>query len=91
MKDKVVWLGAVPYEEIPKIYHNASIFVCASTCETFGQTVLEAMASGLPIACSNRSPMKELTLRAYELSKKYTWEDCAKQTFDFLWKTSGND
>ena len=121
MRDRVAWLGAVPYEKIVTIYHNASIFVYASTCETFGQAVLEAMASGLPIACSNRGPMKEfakdgakyfdpeaptsiadavgylidnhddrkrLAFRAYELSKKYTWEACAKQTFDFLWKTS---
>ena len=123
MKDRVVWLGAVPYEEIVETYHNASIFVYASTCETFGQTVLEAMASGLPIACSNRGPMKEfakdgakyfdpenplsiadavgylidnhddrkrLALRAYELSKKYTWKDCAEQTFDFLWEVNGD-
>jgi len=123
MRDKVVWLGAVSHEEVVKIYHNASIFVYASTCETFGQTVLEAMASGLPIVCSNRGPMKEfakdgvryfdpkdpvsiaaaigylidnhddckrLALRAYELSKRYTWENCTKQTFDFLLKTNRN-
>jgi len=59
MNDYVVWLGAVPHEEIVNIYHSASIFVYASSCETFGQTVLEAMASRLPIACSNRGPMHE--------------------------------
>ena len=32
----------------------------ASSCETFGQIVTEAMACGLPIACSNRAAMPEL-------------------------------
>ncbi|EMN94791.1 glycosyltransferases group 1 [Leptospira interrogans serovar Medanensis str. UT053] len=45
-----------------KIYHSADIFVFASSCETFGQIVTEAMAAGLPIACSNMSSMKEILL-----------------------------
>jgi glycosyltransferase involved in cell wall biosynthesis len=34
--------------------------VFASSCETFGQILVEAMSAGLPIACSNRSVMPEL-------------------------------
>jgi glycosyltransferase involved in cell wall biosynthesis len=39
---------------------NTDIFIFASACETFGITLLEAMAVGLPIACSNRSGLPEL-------------------------------
>lgn len=39
---------------------NADIFVFASSCENLPITLLEAMASGLPIACSNRGPMPEV-------------------------------
>ena len=54
------YLGMIPYEELPSLYGVADGFIFASSCETFGQILLEAMASGLPIACSNRGPMPEL-------------------------------
>ncbi|MDF5690848.1 glycosyltransferase family 4 protein [Aquirufa aurantiipilula] len=52
--------GAVPYEELKQMYASADIGVFASTCETFGQIVTEAMSAGLPMACSNRSAMPEI-------------------------------
>jgi glycosyltransferase involved in cell wall biosynthesis len=50
----------VPYGEIEKAYRAADVFVFASTVETIGNILLEAMASGLPIACSNRRPMTDM-------------------------------
>lgn len=52
--------GFLPHSEIFCQYHKADIFVFASTCETFGMVITEAMAAGLPIACSNRGPMPEV-------------------------------
>lgn len=54
------YLGQVPYEEIHNYYENADLGIFASSCETFGITLLEKMASGLPIACSNMSCMPEI-------------------------------
>jgi len=54
------YLGQVPYEEIHTYYENADLAVFASSCETFGITLLEKMAAGIPIACSNKSSMPEL-------------------------------
>jgi len=51
--------GPIPHSEVVGEYHKADIFIFASTCETFGQVLTEAMAAGLPIACSNRSSMYE--------------------------------
>ena len=56
----VKWLGKVSYEELGSYYKNADAFIYGSTCETFGMTLLEAMASSLPIACSNKSSMNNL-------------------------------
>jgi len=52
--------GFSSHSEICCQYHNADVFVFASTCETFGMVITEAMAAGLPIACSNRGPMPEV-------------------------------
>ncbi len=54
------YLGAIPYEELKTHYRSADAFIFASTCETFGQVLLEAMISGLPVLSSSYQPMKEL-------------------------------
>ena len=56
----ITQLNFVPNEQIPKFLANADIFVFASSCENMPITLLEAMGSGLPIACSNRGPMPEV-------------------------------
>jgi glycosyltransferase involved in cell wall biosynthesis len=52
-------LDFVPHADIPKLIANADLFVFASSVETFGITLLEAMTIGMPIACSNRSSLPE--------------------------------
>lgn len=52
--------GEIPYSKIFDLYRQADVFVFASSCETFGQIVTEAMAAGLPIACSNKGHMLEI-------------------------------
>lgn len=49
--------GPVEHEEVAAIYQAADLFVFASSCENFPIILLEAMASGLPIACSATPPM----------------------------------
>jgi glycosyltransferase involved in cell wall biosynthesis len=56
----VTQLGSVSYDQMPFHLSDADIFVFASSCETFGITLLEGMAAGLPIACSNRSSLPEI-------------------------------
>ncbi len=55
----VRYLGPVAHESLPALYRAADAFTFASTCETFGLILLEAMAGGLPIACSSRAAMPE--------------------------------
>jgi len=56
----ITYHGAVPYSELPGFYHRADAFVFASSCENLPNILLEAMAAGLPIACSSRSVMPEV-------------------------------
>jgi len=52
--------GEISNRDMPEIYktYDASIF--ASSCENLPIILLESMASGLPIACSNKGPMPEV-------------------------------
>ncbi|EKD27195.1 MAG: group glycosyltransferase, partial [uncultured bacterium] len=61
LENDVTWKGIVSYLDLPKEYHNSSIFVFASSCENCPNILLEAMAAGLPIACSSTLPMPEFT------------------------------
>jgi glycosyltransferase involved in cell wall biosynthesis len=47
---KAVFLGARHGEELAEIYAAADIFVFPSKTDTFGLVLLEALASGLPVA-----------------------------------------
>ncbi len=47
----VFFVGKVPWEDIPKYYRVANIFATASTSETQGLTVIEAMAASVAPVC----------------------------------------
>ncbi len=56
----VRYLGSVPHAKLGERYAEADLFLFASSCEAFGQILIEAMSAGLPIACSRQSAMTEL-------------------------------
>ncbi|NMC27990.1 MAG: glycosyltransferase family 1 protein [Syntrophomonadaceae bacterium] len=56
----VVFCGYKSGRELQAIYASADIFVFPSATETFGNVVLEAMASGLPSVVANRGGATEL-------------------------------
>jgi len=47
-------------EELPSLYRGADFFVNPSIWESFSFQVAEAMASGTPLLCSNRTAMPEI-------------------------------
>lgn len=56
----VLLSGYVPDEDLPAIISGAEAYVLASLYEGFGLPILEAMACGTPVVCSNTSSMPEL-------------------------------
>ncbi len=49
LNKNVIFVGKVPWEEVPKYYQMADVFVTSSTTETQGLTVIEAMAASKPV------------------------------------------
>jgi glycosyltransferase involved in cell wall biosynthesis len=56
--ERVRFLENVPRERMPSLYQAADIFALPALTEVFGIVILEALASGLPVA-SNRTPVLE--------------------------------
>ncbi len=49
-RQDVTVLGYMPHKQLAGVYASADLFVTACAVETFGLTILEAQASGLPVA-----------------------------------------
>ena len=49
VSDRVKFLGFLPYQDIPKYFSVCDIFIRPSRSEGFGNSFIEAMASGLPV------------------------------------------
>jgi len=58
--ETIHYVGPVSHNQIQDYYAMADICVFASSCENLPNILIEGMASGLPIACSNRGPMPEV-------------------------------
>ena len=46
-------LGAVPYEHAHEVYRRGEVFVSPTYAEGFSNTILEAMATGLPVVSTD--------------------------------------
>ena len=60
LEGRVVFTGYVPEGDLPALLSGARLFVFPSLYEGFGLPVLEAMACGTPVVCSNTSSLPEV-------------------------------
>jgi len=52
--DRASFLGWLSGNDLARVYASADVFLFASATETFGQVILEAQASGLPVVAVDR-------------------------------------
>jgi glycosyltransferase involved in cell wall biosynthesis len=56
-----VFTGFLQKKELAEIYASSDIFVFPSGTETFGNVLLEAMSSGLPVICTDSGGVTDFT------------------------------
>jgi glycosyltransferase involved in cell wall biosynthesis len=60
LQNQVRFLGYCTHDDLPALYRGAKCLIFPSLFEGFGMPVLEAMASGCPVVCSNTTSLPEI-------------------------------
>ncbi|MCK4891790.1 MAG: glycosyltransferase family 4 protein, partial [Candidatus Pacebacteria bacterium] len=61
LKNEVIFPGYIDPKDLNALFAGADVFVSIPIYEEFGAPVLEAMACGVPVICSNVSSLPEIT------------------------------
>jgi glycosyltransferase involved in cell wall biosynthesis len=85
--DSVKFPGYLPYEELPSFYNLARLLVFPSLFEGFGIPLVEAMACGCPVVCSNATCLPEIIGDAGITFDPMSPEDMAEK----IWSVWSND
>lgn len=60
VRGRIAMLGAIPHSQLHHLYELCDAFACPSYSESFGHPLVEAMASGLPIAAADLPVHREV-------------------------------
>lgn len=85
LTSRVRWLGYLQSEQIFCLFNLARLLVFPSLFEGFGLPVVEAMASGCPVACSRSSSLPEVGGDAV-LYFDPEQPECIAETIGRLWQ-----
>lgn len=77
LADEVMNVGYVSYPELSLLYASADLFLFPSVFESFGHPLVEAMASGLPVAAADRPYSREVCGNAALYFDSRNAEECA--------------
>jgi len=88
LSDVVKVLGYVPYGDLPMLYNIARLLVFPSYFEGFGIPLVEAMASGCPVVCSNVTSIPEVVGEAGSLFEPGSIEDITEKIWS-VWDDEG--
>ncbi|MBI3696257.1 MAG: glycosyltransferase family 4 protein [Acidobacteria bacterium] len=60
IRDRVTALGAVGYDDLPRLYRSVHAVICPAYTESFSHTVVEAMALDVPVIASDIAVHREV-------------------------------
>jgi glycosyltransferase involved in cell wall biosynthesis len=79
IKNRIIFTGYVPDEDLAALYSGALCFVYMSLCEGFGLPPLEAMQCGTPVICSSTTSLPEVVGEAGILVAPTNYEEISQQ------------
>jgi glycosyltransferase involved in cell wall biosynthesis len=79
LRDRLVLMEDVNVQELRALYANAALYVQPSVSETFGRTVIEAMACGAPVLAARAAATPEILGDAGRYYQAQDVEECASQ------------
>ena len=82
--NNVKFTGPIQDADLPALYSGADLFVFPSIYEGFGLPVLEAMACGTAVTCSNTSSLPEVGGNAVRYFNPTNIEDISQQIITLL-------
>ena len=82
--------GIVDQEDLVHLYNLADLFVLPSLYEGFGLPVLEALACGTPVACSNTSSLPEVGGDVVNYFNPMSIKDMANTLYESLNKETAS-
>lgn len=77
LQEDVVTLGYVPYQQLGALYAAADCYVFPSFTESFGHSMVEAMAAGLPVVAAGTPVNREVCGEAGRFFRTFDPADCA--------------
>ena len=83
LRDRVIFTGMVPPEDVAAYYRLGNVFISASQSETQGLTYIEAMASGVPVLC-RKDPCLDGLVENGVNGFQYETEEEFRQTLEDL-------
>ena len=87
VEDRVTFTGFVEDDDLPVLISAASVVAMPSKYEGFGLPVLEAMACGTPVVCSNAASLPEVGGEA----ALYAWPDDVLSWVHLLQQTTTDE
>jgi len=84
VSNRIRFLGFVSDEDLLNLYNACDLFCFPSFYEGFGLPVLEAMACGAAVACSNTSAVPEVSDGAALLFDPYNADEIARAMLDLV-------
>jgi len=87
LEQSIYLIDYIEQYQVASVYQHAKAYLFPSTFETFGFTPLEAMACGIPTACSRFSCIPEICGSATEYFDPYDIEDMTKAMEQLLFNS----